>query len=119
MVLDADALHFVSKCPDIIKGCKNAILTPNAREFDKLYAAVYQSEPSQSQKDDQENIMLKDLCNTLGGITILRKGTRDFISDGTTLTMVNERGSARRCGGQGMCFQKTVSLCCLECVKRR
>lgn len=45
--------------------------------------------------------MLKDLCNTLGGITILRKGKEDMISDGQTLMVCNEQGSPRRCGGQG------------------
>ena len=98
MVLDADALYFVSKCPEIVRGYTKAILTPNAAEFDRLYAAVYRSEPNRS---EDPNASVMQLAQTLGNITIVRKGREDIISDGHSVVVCNERGSPRRCGGQG------------------
>ncbi|CAG2183632.1 unnamed protein product, partial [Oppiella nova] len=98
MVLDADALYFVSKCPEIVRGYSKAILTPNVAEFDRLYASVYRSEPN---KSEDPNAALLQLCRTLGNITIVRKGHEDTISDGHSIVTCNERGSPRRCGGQG------------------
>ena len=98
MVLDADALYFVSKCPEIVRGYTKAILTPNAAEFDRLYAAVYRCEPNKSENPNQS---LLQLAQTLGNITIVRKGREDIISDGHTVITCNEKGSPRRCGGQG------------------
>jgi ATP-dependent NAD(P)H-hydrate dehydratase len=98
MVLDADALYFVSKCPEIVRGYTKAILTPNAAEFDRLYAAVYRSEPD---KSEDPNAALLQLSQTLGNITIVRKGYEDIISDGHSVVTCNETGSPRRCGGQG------------------
>jgi len=96
--LDADALYFVSKCPEIVRGYTKAILTPNAAEFDRLYAAVYRCEPNKSEDPNQS---LLQLAQTLGNITIVRKGREDIISDGHTVITCNEKGSPRRCGGQG------------------
>jgi len=98
MVLDADALYFVSKCPEIVRGYTKAILTPNAAEFDRLYAAVYRSELN---KAEDPKAALLQLSQTLGNITIVRKGYEDIISDGHTVVTCNETGSPRRCGGQG------------------
>ncbi|RWS31144.1 ATP-dependent (S)-NAD(P)H-hydrate dehydratase-like protein [Leptotrombidium deliense] len=96
MILDADSLHFICKCPDIVRGYQKAILTPNAAEFDRLYATVYNSD---HQQDPLEAV--NSLCKTLGGITIIRKGREDIISDGNISVTCKEEGSARRCGGQG------------------
>ncbi|KAI1287988.1 ATP-dependent (S)-NAD(P)H-hydrate dehydratase [Halotydeus destructor] len=107
MVLDADALHFVCQCPDIVKGCTKAILTPNVVEFDRLWTAVFGSTPEKELATTTDNnhrdndSSLINLCNTLGGITILRKGKSDKISDGHSVVTVTEEGSPRRCGGQG------------------
>jgi len=98
MVLDADALYFICKCPELIRGYKQAILTPNSAEFDRLYASVYRSEPN---KEQDAKSSLQQLCQTLGNITIVRKGHEDLISDGQNVAICNEQGSPRRCGGQG------------------
>eukprot|EP01083_Nonionella_stella_P297766 1010955_1 len=54
---------------------------------------------------DFENIQhIKDtalLANTLGGITILRKGAVDIITNGNVFILIGEPYSLRRCGGQG------------------
>jgi len=40
VVLDADALLVVQKTPDLVRGYKNAILTPNVVEFKRLCDAL-------------------------------------------------------------------------------
>eukprot|EP01084_Bolivina_argentea_P105419 188765_1 len=54
---------------------------------------------------DFENIQhIKDtalLANTLGGITILRKGAIDVITNGNKFILIGKPYSFRRCGGQG------------------
>ncbi|HEY6436998.1 MAG TPA: NAD(P)H-hydrate dehydratase, partial [Ignavibacteriaceae bacterium] len=106
MVLDADALYFVSKCPEIVRGYTKDILTPNVFEFDRLYAAVYQSEPNKS--EDPKAFSLQ-LSQTLGNITIVRKGNDDIITDGHSVITCNEMGSPRRCGGQGDLLAGAIS----------
>jgi ATP-dependent NAD(P)H-hydrate dehydratase len=106
MVLDADALYFVSKCPEIVSGYTKDILTPNVFEFDRLYAAVYQSE---SNKSEDPNAVSLQLSQTLGNITIVRKGNDDIITDGHSVITCNEMGSPRRCGGQGDLLAGAIS----------
>lgn len=98
MIIDADGLYFISLCPDIVRGYIKTILTPNMAEFDRLYAAVYRSEPNRT---ESANTAVQQLCQTLGNVTIVRKGPSDVISDGHNVVECTEPGSARRCGGQG------------------
>lgn len=102
IVLDADALHFVSKCPEIVRGYRQAILTPNAVEFDGLYTAVFQSaSKASSASSGNTEAVVRELASKLGNITILRKGPVDVVSDGHNTFTCSEVGSLRRCGGQG------------------
>ncbi|KAH7638881.1 atp-dependent h-hydrate dehydratase-like protein [Dermatophagoides farinae] len=106
IVLDADALYFISKCPEIVRGYTAAILTPNVAEFDRLYTAVFRSDPKQSSDktvtgDDNARSAVELLARTLGHITILRKGPEDIVSNGRITYTCREPGSYRRCGGQG------------------
>lgn len=98
LVLDADALFFVSKCPEIVRGYKKAILTPNMAEFDRLYTSVFQNDQN---SQVEPKAVVANLASTLGNITICRKGAEDIISDGNSTVVCNEKGSPRRCGGQG------------------
>lgn len=98
IVLDADALYFVSQCPEIVRGYTRAILTPNIVEFDRLYSSVFRTE---SKNYDDPKAIVEELAKTLGHITILRKGPIDIVSDGHNTFTCNETGSPRRCGGQG------------------
>jgi len=98
VVLDADALYFVSKCPEIVRGYTSAILTPNVVEFDRLYSSVFRTETT---NHEDPKAIVEELARTLGNITIIRKGPEDIVSDGRNTFTCNEKGSPRRCGGQG------------------
>lgn len=98
IILDADALYFVSQCPDIVRGYTRAILTPNVAEFDRLFSSVFRTE---SKANQDAKSVVEELAQTLGNITIIRKAQVDVVSNGKNTFMCNELGSARRCGGQG------------------
>lgn len=98
IVLDADALYFVSKCPEIVRGYTSAILTPNVAEFDRLYSSVFRTD---AQQHNDPKAGVEELAKTLGHVTIVRKGPEDIISNGVSTLTCNEPGSPRRCGGQG------------------
>jgi NAD(P)H-hydrate repair Nnr-like enzyme with NAD(P)H-hydrate dehydratase domain len=55
--------------------------------------------------DDEESIWspksVKTIAAALGGVTIIRKGQTDVISDGRRLIQCHRPGGLRRCGGQG------------------
>ena len=40
VVLDADALYMVQKTPDVVRGYKRAVLTPNKVEYQRLCEAL-------------------------------------------------------------------------------
>jgi len=40
IVIDGDALHLIARHPELIRGYRRAVLTPNAMEFKTLYQAV-------------------------------------------------------------------------------
>lgn len=44
---------------------------------------------------------VKTIAAALGGVTIIRKGSSDVISDGRRTIQCNRSGGLRRCGGQG------------------
>eukprot|EP00457_Paulinella_chromatophora_P009156 gb/GEZN01009212.1/.p1 GENE.gb/GEZN01009212.1/~~gb/GEZN01009212.1/.p1 ORF type:complete len:434 (-),score=86.69 gb/GEZN01009212.1/:46-1179(-) len=50
------------------------------------------------------------LARRLGGVTVLRKGQVDIISDGQVALYCSEGGSPRRCGGQGDVLCGTTGL---------
>ena len=102
ITIDADAVLLVADTPDLVKGHNKTILTPNAREFDYLCdklglggcgARVFDSEEIKNK--------VKRLSTILDGVTIVRKGKSDLISNGMIQAECNLEGSFRRCGGQG------------------
>ncbi|DBB02509.1 hypothetical protein WJX82_002911 [Trebouxia sp. C0006] len=96
MVLDADGLYIVTKNLDLIKGYKNAILTPNKAEFGRL---AKQLDVDLEDKDRQDQ--LEQIAKKLEGPLVVQKGAKDGISDGTTTIYCEGGGSKRRAGGQG------------------
>lgn len=98
LVIDADGLFLLNDCLEAIQNCKNAILTPNHNEFERLYKKVFEEEDDQTEDKDQQKV--KKLANKLG-VCILRKGDTDVISDGEQVLLGETEGAARRCGGQG------------------
>lgn len=107
-VLDADGLLIVTEDPNIIKGYKECILTPNVVEFGRLAKALGVKVASQADisKDEksaksQESDACEQLSKALGGVTILQKGPHDVISNGITSLISNNEGGLKRSGGQG------------------
>lgn len=103
IVFDADSLFFINDNLNLVRGYKNAILTPNVMEFRRLHAAISRELvllPSLEEFGECVGESVKYLASHLG-VTILRKGPVDIASDGTNIVTCKEQGSLRRCGGQG------------------
>ena len=151
-VIDGDGLFLLAQSPGLIARHSNAILTPNAVEFKRLWDATSPSNsngsnsggsatlsgssssssfgltdstgtgasgggsgsigpsPSPGDPHDHSGEAL-ELSRRLGGVAVVRKGTRDVIAvagtKGTSSTsadlvaVVADPSSPRRCGGQG------------------
>ncbi|KAJ5974278.1 YjeF C-terminal domain carbohydrate kinase-like protein [Penicillium waksmanii] len=103
-VLDADGLIVVTEDPNIIKGYKDCILTPNVVEFGRLAKALgikvaSQADISKNENSDnsnQETDACEELSKALGGVTIIQKGPHDVISNGVTSIISNLEGAADR-----------------------
>lgn len=97
IVIDADALQIIQKDPHIVKGYKEAVLTPNVVEFKRLWDSLNLKDPGAAKETDQ----VETLAKALGGVTIIQKGGKDLISNGE-VTLVNDlEGGKKRSGGQG------------------
>ncbi|CAI7585504.1 unnamed protein product [Penicillium bialowiezense] len=108
-VLDADGLLIVTEDPDLVKGYKNCILTPNVVEFGRLAKAlgVKVSSPAEIAQGGGSNTLNKEseaceqLSQALGGVTVVQKGPHDVISNGITSIISDVKGGLKRSGGQG------------------
>ncbi|OAP63507.1 YjeF family domain-containing protein [Fonsecaea erecta] len=96
MVLDADALLLVQTDPDLIRGHKECILTPNVIEFGRLAKSVGMDKNT----GDPEKAC-QELSKILGGVCIIQKGPVDYISQGIDTTISEFQGGLKRSGGQG------------------
>ena len=96
MVLDADALMIIQSDPDLIKGYKECILTPNVVEFGRLSKALGYD---QSKGDPAK--ACEEVAEILGGVCIIQKGPVDYISQGRDTTISDFKGGLKRSGGQG------------------
>ncbi|CAI0466298.1 unnamed protein product [Linum tenue] len=93
IVVDGDGLFLVANSLHLVHGYPLAVLTPNVNEYKRLVQTVLKCEPKGS--------TYRLLLVRIGGVTILRKGRSDLISDGDIVNSVSICGSPRRCGGQG------------------
>lgn len=100
MVLDADALVTVQNQPDLIKGYKDCVLTPNVVEFARL-AKVLGIDVDDEANDENGEKGCKALAQALGGVVIVRKGRLDWISNGERTVVSDLQGGRKRSGGQG------------------
>lgn len=112
-VLDADGLMLVTQKPDLVRGYKECILTPNVVEFGRLAKALgiqvssqddIQKEEAAGNKEDKANKAseaCEKLARALGGVTIIQKGAQDIISNGVTSIISDIEGGRKRSGGQG------------------
>ncbi|THF97084.1 hypothetical protein TEA_001895 [Camellia sinensis var. sinensis] len=101
-----DGLFLVTNCLDLVSGYPLAILTPNVNEYKRLVQKVLECEVNDQAASEQ----LLSLAKWIGGVTILRKGKSDLISDGEAVRSVSIYGSPRRCGGQGDILSGRQSL---------
>ncbi|KXS22509.1 Ribokinase-like protein [Gonapodya prolifera JEL478] len=95
VVVDADGLFLVQNDPDLVKGYTRAVVTPNGNEFERLCEKM--NIPTSTPADSACLL----LAQALGGVTVVQKGARDVISDGSVVVHCSTPGSPRRCGGQG------------------
>lgn len=105
-VLDADGLMLVIEKPELVKGYKECILTPNVVEFGRLAKALGVQVPTAKDQDDEKELnkaseACEKLSQALGGVTIIQKGAKDVISNGVTSIISDLRGGLKRSGGQG------------------
>jgi ATP-dependent NAD(P)H-hydrate dehydratase len=96
VVLDADALFLISSEPDLIRGYKECILTPNVVEFGRLAKSLGIDVDGGDRTKNCEN-----LAKALGGVCIIQKGKEDCISTGQGTTICDFEGGLKRSGGQG------------------
>jgi len=115
IVLDGDALWWLNDNVSVLKAHPRAVITPNAVEFDRLYRAAFAKPPPALSVDlnasDPRGVELPlehpdvqpvaQLSKWLGGVTVIRKGRVDVISNGERAVACGAFGSPRRCGGQG------------------
>ena len=77
LVLDADALWLIQSQPDLVRGYKECVLTPNVVEFGRLAKAIG-IDPDELPDSGEGGC--KKLAAALGGVCIVRKGAVDWIS---------------------------------------
>ncbi|KAK4266393.1 hypothetical protein QN277_027325 [Acacia crassicarpa] len=106
IVVDGDGLFLVTNNLDLVSGYALAVLTPNVNEYKRLVQKILSSEVNDLDAPQQ----LLSLSKQIGGVTILRKGKSDLISDGDTVKSVSIYGSPRRCGGQGDILSGSVAV---------
>ena len=95
LVLDADALWLVQQRPELVKGYRECVLTPNVVEFARLAKAVG------AESEDTGKEGCEKLANALGGVMIVRKGKVDWVSNGRVSVVGEGEGGRKRSGGQG------------------
>ncbi|KAL9547716.1 hypothetical protein PS6_006983 [Mucor atramentarius] len=96
IVIDADGLFLVQQHPETVQGYKKAVLTPNVVEFKRL------CEKMNVQADkEQTDQAAKHLSQSLGGVTVVQKGSVDIITNGEQVLQCDAEGGLKRMGGQG------------------
>ncbi|GMN46607.1 hypothetical protein TIFTF001_015796 [Ficus carica] len=97
ILIDGDGLFLVTNSLDLVSGYPLAVLTPNVNEYKRLVQKVLNCEVN----DEDAHGQILSLAEQIGGVTILRKGKSDLITDSKTVKSVSIYGSPRRCSGQG------------------
>ena len=97
-VLDADGLFLVQTRPELVQNYRECILTPNVVEFKRL--AQSKGLDVNTENSDQTQECAK-LAKAFGGVTIIQKGAKDYISNGEHTLVSEGQGGLKRSGGQG------------------
>ncbi|GBF96350.1 ATP-dependent (S)-NAD(P)H-hydrate dehydratase [Raphidocelis subcapitata] len=99
LVVDGSGLNLVAQSPELVRGYRRCILTPNLPEFGRLAAGVGLPLPGPIGAGWQAHT--RELAAAFGGPVVVSKGPVDVISDGRRVAVVEAEGSLRRAGGQG------------------
>lgn len=95
-VLDADGLFLAQTRPELVQDYEHCILTPNVVEFGRL---------AKTKNIDTTSGDASKLCEKLavafGGVTVIQKGSKDYISNGKHTVISDGEGGLKRAGGQG------------------
>jgi ATP-dependent NAD(P)H-hydrate dehydratase len=102
-VLDADGLLLAQQHPELVQGYEECILTPNVVEFARLAKSkgLDEQEIDEMGKEGKEGEGAEKLSRAFGGVTVVRKGREDWISNGETTVRCDVVGGRKRSGGQG------------------
>jgi ATP-dependent NAD(P)H-hydrate dehydratase len=95
-VLDADGLNLAQTRPELVQGYRECILTPNVVEFGRLCKSK-----GIDTKELEDGEGAEKLSKAFGGVTILQKGAKDYISSGDKTIVSDLEGGLKRSGGQG------------------
>jgi len=95
-VLDADGLNLARTKPELVQGYKECILTPNVVEFGRLCKSK-----GISTEGLEGGKAAEKLSRAFGGVTIIKKGKEDYISNGEKTFVSDVEGGLKRSGGQG------------------
>lgn len=95
-ILDADGLFLAQTRPELVQGYKECILTPNVVEFGRL-AKTKNIDVS----TEDPTTLCEKLATAFGGVTIIQKGSKDYISNGKHTLISEGEGGLKRSGGQG------------------
>lgn len=96
-VLDADGLFLAQTQPELVDGYEECILTPNVVEFGRLA----KSKGLDVKGDADPSTLCSRLAKAFGGVTIIQKGPKDYISNGDYTFVSDGEGGLKRSGGQG------------------
>jgi ATP-dependent NAD(P)H-hydrate dehydratase len=95
-VLDADGLYLAQTRPELVQGYRECILTPNVVEFGRLCKSK-----GIEVKDLTKGTGAEKLSKAFGGVTVIQKGAKDYISNGEKTFVSDLEGGLKRSGGQG------------------
>lgn len=95
-VLDADGLNIAQTRPELVQGYRECILTPNVVEFARLCKSKDIDVTGLEGSEAAEKLSV-----AFGGVTIIQKGGKDYISNGEKTLVSDLEGGLKRSGGQG------------------
>ncbi|PHZ10994.1 carbohydrate kinase [Rhizopus microsporus ATCC 52813] len=96
IVIDADGLYLVQQHPETVKDYKKAVLTPNVVEFQRLCEKM-----NINAKAHPKDEVAQQLSKAFGGVTIVQKGSEDYIANADQVLKCDAEGGLKRMGGQG------------------
>jgi len=103
-ILDADGLNLAQTHPELVQGYRECILTPNVVEFSRLCKSK-----GIDVSDLEEGKRAAKLSEAFGGVTIIQKGSKDYISNGDKTLVSDIKGGLKRSGGQGDTLTGTLA----------